>query len=212
VKNRWQLIEPRNGPRISTEQNTEPAAQLSGRSRDSDRALAGGETEKRFARRRNGRTTTPVTRLSTRCKLSRGATTPQRRRENRERESKPWAREPQKEKTIRKPVARAPKRGRSSHGVSVVRKRDSGGDVSEGSSSLHGAPADEGYRKKNKRRRSASAEKKKPNPTAREPKRQMKTDRAAAAGVKQRETKNQTVAARFGTGETLAPLKRTRRR
>jgi hypothetical protein len=85
----------------------------------------------------------------------------------------------------------------SPHGANfrAAQQLHSGGERTEGSSSPHGAPADEGYRKKNKRRRSASAEKS--NPSARKPKRQTKTQRAAAAGEKQRETKIRTVAARW---------------
>jgi hypothetical protein len=48
---------------------------------------------------------------------------------------------------------RLSKRSRPSHGAKVVGKRDSCGGVSEGSRSSHDAPAGEGCRKKNKRRR-----------------------------------------------------------
>jgi hypothetical protein len=60
-----------------------------------------------------------------------------------------------REKTLEEQAARFGRRKSRSKtsGVSVVQKGDSGGGVSEGSRSPHGAPADEGYRRKDERRR-----------------------------------------------------------
>jgi hypothetical protein len=104
-----------------------------------------------FARQRSERISTPAGRLSTRSKISRGAAETERERTSLGRENH--------RKTNRKSAARALQARQVFRTASVVRRRDSGGGVFEGSSSPHSAPADEGYRRKNKRRRSASAEK-----------------------------------------------------